>query len=549
GLGEQFDYEIVVTNNGPSTAENVVTTDTLPAGVIFVNGVSTSGTVTETAGVVTADIGDLASGDVVTITLTVEAIAVGETTNTAVVDSTTSDVDTTDNTTTPPVTVDVFPVADLSVTKTASAPTALLGQPFTYTITITNNGPSTAVDVYTTDTLPSGVVYVSSTTTTGTVTANAGVVVASLGDIAVGDSETIVLTVSTTTTGLKNNRARVDSSTVDLDPSDNLTPQVPVLVIRAADLSITKTSPVSEIALGEQFTYTITVTNSGPSSATNTAITDTIPAGLTYVSSTTSQGSIFRVGNLVSAFPGTIVSGGVVTITITVRATAVGLTSNPASVTSLTADPNTGNNTTPPVLVDVVPASNLAVTKTASADEIGLGEQFTYTITVTNNGPSTAEDVFTTDTLPAGTTYVSGSASQGSVSESGNEVVADLGTIPAGDSVTITITVEASAVGSTINTATADSSTTDVDTNDNTNDPPVTVEVVAAADLNVTKTASVDEIELGEQFSYEIVVTNNGPSTAENVITTDTLPSGVTFVSGVSTSGTVTETSGVVTAE
>ncbi|PKO14025.1 hypothetical protein CVU37_15000, partial [candidate division BRC1 bacterium HGW-BRC1-1] len=67
--------------------------------------------------------------------------------------------------------------------------------------------------------------------------------------------------------------------------------------------------------------------------------------------------------------------------------------------------------------------------------------------------------------------------------------------------------------------------------------------------LAITKTASVDEVALGEQFSYEIVVTNNGPSTAENVMTSDTLPSGVTFVNGVSTSGTVTELGGVVTAD
>ncbi|PKL58102.1 MAG: hypothetical protein CVV34_04085, partial [Methanomicrobiales archaeon HGW-Methanomicrobiales-5] len=520
-----------VTNNGPSVADNVFTTDTLPVGTSYVSGsASPAGTVTNTAGVVVADLGDIVSGNSVTITITVDATAVGVTGNTAVTDSSTTDVDTTDNTVDPPVEVDVIPSADLSIVKTASTTQTVVGQPFTYEIVVTNNGPSDATNVVVLDDLPFEVMLTTATVTQGIVILyplQPSWVDAIIGTIPADGVATMTLTVIGVTPGLSVNWARLNPA-LEFDPDlgNNDAPLVEVDIIPGANLSITKTASVDEIALDEQFTYEITVTNNGPNDAEDVFTTDTLPAGTSFTTGSATQGSVSETAGVVVADLGDIVSGDSVTITITVDAIAVGPTSNTASVDSVTSDVDTTDNTVdPPVEVEIVPAANLEITKTASVSEVGLNEQFTYTITVTNNGPSTAEDVFTTDTLPVGTSFDSGSASPaGTVSENAGVVVADLGDIASGDSVTITITVNADAVGLTSNTAVTDSATTDVDTTDNVVDPPVLVNIIPAANLEITKTASVDEVGLGEQFTYEIVVTNNGPSTAEDVFTTDSLP-------------------------
>ncbi|PKO14023.1 hypothetical protein CVU37_14980, partial [candidate division BRC1 bacterium HGW-BRC1-1] len=469
------------------------------------------------------------------------------TANTAVVDSTTTETDPTDNTTTPPVTVDVVPAANLTITKTASVSEIALGETFTYTIVVTNNGPSVAEDVFTTDTLPSGITFLSATP--ASVTEAGGVVVGDLGDIAAGGSVTIVITVRADAVGPTVNTAVVDSSTTDIDTTDNTTdPPTSVDVIPAAELSITKSASTSVAPLGTQFDYTLTVTNNGPSTAQAVQVVDTLPAGVAWVSGSASQGSVSETGGVVTALLGDMLAGGSATITITVEAVTVGVVSNTAAVDSTTSDTNTINNDADPVDVDVIPAADLAITKTASTDIAPLGTQFDYTITVANNGPSTAEDVYTTDTLPAGTAFVSGSATQGSVSESGGVVIGDLGDIAPATSVTVTITVETVAEGPTSNTAVVDSSTTDIDTTDNTTTPPVTVDVVPGADLQVTKTASTNFIAQGQQVTYQVVVTNAGPSTADNVVVTDTLASGLDFVGASTTSGTVSQSGGVVTA-
>ena len=71
----------------------------------------------------------------------------------------------------------------------------------------------------------------------------------------------------------------------------------------------------------------------------------------------------------------------------------------------------------------------------------------------------------------------------------------------------------------------------------------------AQADLTLTKTDSPDPIEVGEQLTYTLVATNNGPSTSTNVTLEDVLPDSVTFVSASATSGTCSQSAGIVTCE
>jgi uncharacterized repeat protein (TIGR01451 family) len=108
-----------------------------------------------------------------------------------------------------------------------------------------------------------------------------------------------------------------------------------------ADLEISKADSPDPVTVGDNLTYTITVTNRGPDAATNVVVTDTLPSGVTFVSA--SPGCVHSAG-VVTCNLGNIPAGGFVTITIVVTVTAPGTISNTATVTSDTLDPNTANN-------------------------------------------------------------------------------------------------------------------------------------------------------------------------------------------------------------
>ena len=115
-----------------------------------------------------------------------------------------------------------------------------------------------------------------------------------------------------------------------------------------ADLALSESGPAAA-AVGSPVTYTLTATNNGPASAIGVVLTDAIPAGTTYFSSSSSQGAcsgtstvVCSLGTLDSSHTGTDTSA---TVSITVVASATGLIKNTATVASLTPDPTTANNT------------------------------------------------------------------------------------------------------------------------------------------------------------------------------------------------------------
>ncbi|HUP69523.1 MAG TPA: right-handed parallel beta-helix repeat-containing protein [Acidimicrobiales bacterium] len=111
-----------------------------------------------------------------------------------------------------------------------------------------------------------------------------------------------------------------------------------------ADLSVTKTATPDPVTLGEDVTYTVTVSNAGPDAASGVIVTDALPSGMTYRSATPSQGSCSQSGGTVTCSLGVLAKNASATVTIVVEADSVGTKSNTASATSATADPNAANN-------------------------------------------------------------------------------------------------------------------------------------------------------------------------------------------------------------
>ncbi len=529
--GATLTYTVTVTNNGPNNATNVVVTDTLPAGTTFVSAAPALAC-THSQGTVTCNIGDLANGATVPITITVTAPTEGGSiTNSASASSDVADPNPDNNSASEETTVNAQ--ADLEVDKSDSPDPVAAGSSLTYTVTVRNNGPSTATGVTLTDTLPAGTTFVSSTPDAPTCTGAGGQVTCNLGNLAPGASTVVNLTVSAPATpGTITNTASVTATEPDPNAGNNSNSE-DTDVTAAADLAITKSdSPDPVDALGT-LTYTVTVTNNGPSDASGVTVSDTLPGGTTFVSA--SAGCVHNAG-VVSCNIGNLANGAGAQVTITVTAPAEGGTiTNSATVTGDQGDPNAENNTSE-AGTEVIAKADLEVGKTDAPDPVGAGEPLTYTVTVTNNGPSTATGVTVTDTRPGGTTFVSAVPSQGNCNEAGGVVTCNLGSLASGASATVVISLNAPPDGGLItNNVTVDGNEDDPVPVNNSDAENTTVE--PRADLQITKADSADPVTINASLTYTLTVRNNGPSAATGVNVVDTLPATVTFDSVSTTKG------------
>ena len=234
----------------------------------------------------------------------------------------------------------------------------------------------------------------------------------------------------------------------------------------SADLSLTSQTSATQIVAGEPFTYTVQLANSGPDDAQNVVFTDLAPAGVTFASCSSTVGTCTASAAGASLNLATLPDGQTVTITIqaTLSTTVADGTTlvNAPSVTSSTADPNTGNNTgsAGSATITVQNKSDLLVTTTSSLNVVNFGGTLTYTVTVTNQGPFQASAVTLVDPVPAESIFLSmnsgGASCTAPPPAMGGTVTCSFGNMASGASVTVSFTVRVSkppVPSSTSNTA------------------------------------------------------------------------------------------------
>ena len=354
--GTNVTYTLTVTNAGASTAASVSLTDTLPANTTFVSLNQTGGPTftcntpaVGSGGTVTCTIASLAPNVPATFSLVVRlapsVAAGGSLTNTANGSATTVDPDPDNNASTTSATTAVS--ADVSVAKTGPAAVGA-GANATYTVTVTNAGPSDAAGVSLADPLPAGTTFVSESQTTGPTfgcttpaVGSTGTITCTIATLPAGVSATfsIVLHVSAAATGTITNTATVSAATAD-PVSANNGASTTATVSSVADLGIAKTASTP---IAGSVTFTIVVTNSGPAVGQNVVVTDVLPAGTTFTSVTTTQGSCAS-GSTVTCALGTLPVGGSATITLVVALLSNAAVSNTATVAGAGPDPNPANN-------------------------------------------------------------------------------------------------------------------------------------------------------------------------------------------------------------
>lgn len=567
-VGQNVTYTLTLTNGGPGAANNIIVSDVLPAGLTFVSS-TPSGTTAYNSGTGAWTIASLNSGAVATLAITATVTAQGTITNTGeVTDVDEFDPDSTPNNQVPgeddqasvPLTATQI---DLSLSKIVNNATPNVGQNVTFTITTANAGPDNATGVVVTDLLPAGLTFVSATPS-GSTTYDSGTGIWTIGNLNSSATAQLQIVATVATIGVKTNTAQVTAANEgDLDStpnnnnaqeddqaSVNVTPQV-------ADLSVTKTVNNATPNKNENVTFTITVSNAGPDSATSVAVTDLLPAGLTFVSSTPSGSTSYASGTGVWTV-GTLASGASATLQVVATVSTIGAKINTAQVTAVDQfDPDsTPNNSVSTeddqASVTVTPnVADLSLIKQVNNSTPNANQNVVFSVTITNSGPQSATNVTVADQLPAGLTFVSSTPS-GSTSYNSGTGVWTVGTLASGASETLQITATVVTPGVKTNTAQVSASDQfDPDSTPNNSvgtedDQASAVVTPNATDLSVTKTVSSSTPQFGTNVTYTVTVTNNGPLAATGVQLSDQLPAGLTFVSSTpSGSTTYSNTTGI----
>jgi uncharacterized repeat protein (TIGR01451 family) len=560
--GTSLTYVVTARNNGPSTAQNVSISDPVPAGSAFVQLSSVSGGGTcmvppagATSGTVSCSWASIASGAQQTATFSVRPLASsagGTIDNTVTIATTTVENTPANNSFT--LNTPVTPAqVDILVNKVDSVDPVGLGQSTVYTVTVTNGGPSHATNVVLIDTFPTG----SPTATFSyqnalgiapvgvgscvepAVGATAGTLTCTFPDLASGASAVVTYTmraesISSGVSGTTFNTADVSADEPETLPANNSTVHA-TTARRTADLALVKSAPAS-FTPGLTFTWTIAVTNNGPNDSNGAVVTDTLPAGVTFVSA--SPGCGFATGTVTCTL-GLLPMGATAMLAIDVRPTSPYTGANPlvntASVTVVNeVDPVAGNNSGSASSVPGPSVTDLALVKSGPASVLP-GAPITWQLVISNAGPSAADGATFTDTLPAGVSGVSagcggasGGAVCGSVNVAPGTVSGSVGAFPAGGAVTITINATAPLAGPLVNSATVNAPPGATDPVPGNNSGSVTT-TIPMPDLTIVKIANGTFTQGQTGASYTLTVSNVGPGpTIAAVSVTDALPAGLT---------------------
>lgn len=368
-VGQQIEYHIVVTNPSQVATTGTVLTDAIPEGIEYVSSQPEA----KVAGKnLSWDLGSMAAGGQATVKVMAKTTKVGKFCNTAKVAAD-------QNLAGEATACTVVNAPALALTKVAT-PEVLICEPITYTLTVTNTGDAPATNVKLEDKLPEGLLVQGKST-----------VLSDFGTLAPGESKKVTYQAKASKIGEYTNTAKVTG-----DNGLSATAQAKTIV-RQPVLVIVKEAPETRYA-GRDITYTITVTNKGDAAARGTVLTDAVPASCTFVSaSDNGQNNAGKVTwNL-----GDLAVDASKKVTLTVKANAIGKVENVASVTAKCAQ-GTASATTE---VRGIPAILLECVD--EADPIEVGNQETYTITVTNQGSAPDTSIVIKCTLPAEQEYVS----------------------------------------------------------------------------------------------------------------------------------------------
>ncbi len=415
-------YTLTVTNHGPSNSLATTLTDTLPPAVDFVPNPA-SGCVPSAAGASCA-IRALAAGASTTpfsikaVPVTLDPLTTPQLINSATVDGKIARV------------VTIVRNADHRIANVVASPDPVVaGEDLTYELAVTSDGPTDSTGGRVIACLASDLSFTPPQNDCDVSLVDFGcfdpsvdsctsAVICPFGPPTSGSSVdlTFQVAVASSATGISS-RACVDGND-DFNPSNDFIAPVVTAVERKSDLSITKSASRGSVSAGEPLTYTLSVTNHGPSDSTAGTACDTLPADLSFIPS---DDGCFLVDTPGDCEPGAVScpfsaikdrESMELSFKVEVASSATKPVFNSARVPCDKEDPNRedpecSNNVSDSVMTAVEVNSMLSVTVGVSPDPVAAGEILSYTLFVTNDGPSDATDVTLIYPVPDNTNYVS----------------------------------------------------------------------------------------------------------------------------------------------
>jgi len=359
-VGGIVTYTLTVRNNSPENATNVRVNEQLNSKLQFLDFTAAR---IDGGGNSTVDntvihdplnsvfrLGVLGARQTVVITLRATIIGAGEIPNTAIVVANEPDPNPNNNTDPAPIVVPAIST-DLAVVKAATSPGPHnVGTSITYTITAQNQGPDNATGVFVSDRLPLTYLRNPQIRVTGGTTNYdpvTGEIIWQIGTLSPGSARIMTVTAEIYAAGNIVNTALIgntQTTQVDQVPGNNSsTVTTPATAVPLADLGINKTIVTAgPYALNQEITYRLVVRNFGPDAATGVTLRDLLPASLTFIRATTTQGtgSYNDDTRTYTYLAGDLANGATATLTIVAKINAIGIILNEAIVAGDQVDPN-----------------------------------------------------------------------------------------------------------------------------------------------------------------------------------------------------------------
>ncbi|HSU54984.1 MAG TPA: proprotein convertase P-domain-containing protein [Candidatus Dormibacteraeota bacterium] len=409
------------------------------------------------------------------------------------------------------------PGSDLALGMTAAPDPVVLGNLLTYTISLTNNGPSQAKNTVVSHVLPPSVVFQSATTSQGGYSQNGGTVSINFGNLNARSRATATVLVLPTLQGVISSSASASSDQLDPDTSNNAVTLQTHVNPPTADVGVSISGFPQPSVTGGNLAYTIQVTNYGPSAASGVTVTNVLPASMPVLSSTISQGSISSSANIIVCSFNTLLAGGIASAVVNVVPTAEGTFVASASATANQLDPNPSNNTAS-FTSTIAPSADMAISLVSSASSIVTNTFFTNIVTVVNNGPSIASTVIMNGLLSPAISIASVVCTNGTITTNGSQMSVDLGSMVPNQTAVITLGLTSSSITNAVplvySVAAAQGdpnpANNTVATNITVDVPRVLLVASGASLIQESLTPTNGAVDIGETVKVQLFIRNSG---------------------------------------
>ena len=507
-------YNVTVTNHGPSGARGVNVTEVLSPYLKLLDNQTTKGYYNYTNG--TWFIGDLDVNETVTLTIIAQVIHMGPILNAVWVYGLGNDTNLTNNNASAH-NFTALPILDLRIVKDVDVEGDIINvlDMITFTITVFNDGPCNATGVFVAEAIDYNLRIISNQTTLGTYVGDTW----TIGEMPNGTNATLTIVAQVIYSGNFTNAVHVYGYENETDYKNNHAEIRNITAIANVDVGITKTVNVTGyVNVTDYIQFNITIYNNGPCNATGVYVSEILDyAHLEHISNSTTRGLYDGYSWIID----TLDVGEVLNLTIIAKVINVGKFTNIVSIFTSDNDTDLSNNNASIDNVTALPIVDLEITKevNTNATVVNVTDEIIFTITVRNKGPWRATNVTVVEVLSPHLKMTEYHAWQGEYNVTTG--IWYIGDLPV-DQVKLTITAKVISPGVISNAVFVNSTENDTDLTNN-NDTIKNITALPIVDLGIVKEVNVTVANVTDKVLFTITVTNIGPCNATHVNVSEVL--------------------------